>query len=123
MQIARVEDTRALGALENERIEAIIEEIWHVYDVDGSGALDRQETRKLLIDALTNLGYAGDFSEALFQQAFTALDTDRSGAIEKGEMVGFVRELLASLEARRPADGRMQAQDDGAQYGRPQARA
>ena len=41
---------------EEQAIEGVIDQIWETYDVDKSGALDKEETKKFVQDTLGNLG-------------------------------------------------------------------
>ena len=41
---------------EEQAISGVIDQIWETYDVDKSGALDREETKKFVQDTLSQLG-------------------------------------------------------------------
>ena len=58
-------DSRGESAL-----DGLIDQIWEQYDVDLSGALDKEETRKFVTDTLGNLGSGGDFSDEAFDEVF-----------------------------------------------------
>ena len=63
-------------------------------DTDKNGVLDKEETRKYLVDTLTKLGFRNEFSQDNFESIFTSLDTDSSGKIEMKELITFVKKLL-----------------------------
>jgi len=46
---------------EEQAIKGVIDQIWDTYDVDRSGALDKEETKKFVQDTLGNLGTGKDF--------------------------------------------------------------
>ena len=89
-----------LGTLPNHlqryKDRACISWIWATYDVDNSGALDKEETKKFIKDTLGSLpsDNGGEFSEEAFGEVFATFDKDGSGTIEKGEMVTFIKQLL-----------------------------
>ena len=79
---------------EEQAIQGVIDQIWSTYDVDNSGALDRDETKKFVQDTLGNLGSGDDFSDEAFGEVFATFDKDGSGTVEKDEMVVFIKQLL-----------------------------
>jgi Ca2+-binding EF-hand superfamily protein len=48
----------------------VIDQIWDNYDVDGSGALDYEETRLFLKKTFARLNMAQDFTEEAFKMTF-----------------------------------------------------
>ena len=68
---------------EEQAIQDIIDKIWDTYDVDKSGALDKQETKKFVQDTLGNLGSGDEFSDKAFDEVFATFDKDGSVTIEK----------------------------------------
>ena len=79
---------------EEQAIQGVIDQIWDTYDVDKSGALDKDETKKFVQDTLGNLGSGDEFSEEAFSEVFATFDKDGSGTVEKNEMVVFIKQLL-----------------------------
>jgi Ca2+-binding EF-hand superfamily protein len=70
-------------------VQGVIDNIWKTYDVDKSGALDKEEARKYIQDT------TGDVpSQEVFDAVFSTFDKDNSGTIEKAEMVVFIKQLL-----------------------------
>ena len=88
---------------EDQAIQGVIDQIWATYDVDNSGALDKEETKKFIKDTLGSLpsDNGGEFSEEAFGEVFATFDKDGSGTIEKGEMVTFIKQLLGSWAVMR----------------------
>ena len=79
---------------EEQAIQGVIDQIWDTYDVDKSGALDKEETKKFVQDTLGNLGSGDEFSQEAFDEVFATFDKDNSGTVEKSEMVIFIKQLL-----------------------------
>ena len=79
---------------EEQAIQGVIDQIWDTYDVDKSGALDKEETKKFVQDTLGNLGSGDEFSQEAFDEVFATFDKDGSGTVEKPEMVVFIKQLL-----------------------------
>merc|ERR1712070_190398 len=73
-----------------EAIQGIIDQIYASYDVDMSGALGKEETKKFMVHSIGNLN---GFSHEAFDQVFTDFDRDGSGAIDKSEMSIFIKQL------------------------------
>ena len=71
-------------------IKKCVDDIWAIYDKDGSGALDKEETKRFVQNTLSEMNDSGEFSEADFDACFKEFDKDGSGTIEKDEMVIFI---------------------------------
>ena len=84
----------AAATPEEQAIKAVIDQIWETYDVDKSGYLDKEETKKFVQDTLCNLGSADEFSDDSFNEVFSTFDKDNSGLVEKSEMAQFIKKLL-----------------------------
>lgn len=79
---------------EEQTIQDVIDNIWETYDVDKSGALDKEETKKFVQETLGQMGSGDEFSDEAFDVVFATFDRDSSGAVEKNEMATFVKEML-----------------------------
>jgi Ca2+-binding EF-hand superfamily protein len=79
---------------EEQAIQGVIDQIWATYDVDNSGALDKEETKKFVKDTFGNLSGGDEFSDEAFDEVFATFDKDGSGTVEKAEMVVFIKQLL-----------------------------
>jgi Ca2+-binding EF-hand superfamily protein len=55
---------------EEEAIAGVIDQIWDTYDVDRSGYLDKDETKKFVKDTLGNLSGGDEFSDEAFDEVF-----------------------------------------------------
>ena len=90
---------------ESAEVVALIDNIWHKYDDDKNGALDREETRKFLQETFGNLGQAEQLGELgdedYFDSIFAALDADGSGTVDKAEMAEFVKRMHHNIKVRR----------------------
>ena len=64
-----------------------IDKIWDDYDEDGSGDLDKEETKKFVIDTMKRLGVDEGFTDEAFNEMFDSIDDDGSGVLGKPEMV------------------------------------
>ena len=71
------------------RIWQAVGSIWGEFDRDGSGTLDRTETRAFVEKALADLGHMGCSDEA-FNDLFALIDEDNSGSLDPIEMYKFM---------------------------------
>jgi len=85
---------KQMATPEEQAIQGVIDQIWETYDVDKSGELDKEETKKFVQDTLGNLGSGDEFSNEAFDEVFSTFDKDNSGTVEKSEMVVFIKQLL-----------------------------
>ena len=76
---------------EGSGIQGIIDNIWETYDVDKTGALDKEVFRKLVQDTLGNLGSSDEYPEEAFNEVFATFDKEGSGTVEKNEMAIFIK--------------------------------
>ena len=74
----------------------MIDQIWDTYDEDGSGNLDKEETKKFVMDTLGQLGKADNFTDEDFEKIFSQIDDDGSGLLGKDEMVALVSQLTGA---------------------------
>merc|ERR1712150_130860 len=77
---------------EEQVIQGVVNQTWETYDVDKSGYLDKEETKKLVQETLGKAG--SEFSESEFNQLFSNWDTNNSGKVEKNEIFAFIKQLL-----------------------------
>ena len=69
-----------------------VEDLWKKFDTDGNGYLDKNETKAFVIETLGSAGFgSNDFTQEQFDEVWVTLDTDKSGKIEKPEMLKFLR--------------------------------
>ena len=66
--------------------------MWKQFDLDGSGDLDKEETREML--KMICKQNKKKFKEEAFESTYLLIDRDMSGKIDKTEMMIFVRSLL-----------------------------
>ena len=78
-----------------EVIKKCVDDIWNEYDKDGSGALDKEETKLFVKKTLCDMsGVDGDdFSNEDFEACFKEFDKDGNGTIEKDEMAVFIKKV------------------------------
>ena len=74
-------------------IAKCVDDIWQQYDVDHSGALDKDETKQFVKKTLNDMDDSGEFSEEDFDACFKEFDKDGSGTIEKDEMAIFIKKV------------------------------
>merc|ERR1712086_1080060 len=75
--------SKTMATPEEQAIQGVIDQIWDTYDVDKSGELDKEETKKFVQDTLGNLGSGDEFSQEAFDEVFGTFDKDNSGTVEK----------------------------------------
>lgn len=52
------------------------------------------ETRNFILNIMSQVPNAAEFSEEAFQELFKEFDEDQSGTIEKPELVAFLKKLV-----------------------------
>lgn len=74
----------------------MIERIWDKYDADKNGELDREETGAFVRDLLGDCSKMGDEwgDEDFEESVFAALDKDRSGTVDKPDLIAFMKRFL-----------------------------
>jgi Ca2+-binding EF-hand superfamily protein len=72
-------------------VDELVEQIWSQYDADGSGQLNKRETRNFVMDVLSKLSEDPKIPEDEFNYLFSSMDNDQSGYISKEEMKYFIR--------------------------------
>ena len=71
----------------------MVNELWEVYDKDGSGALDKTETKKFMVATLKEMSNDGEISDADFDAVFGEFDANGDGTISKTEMGNFIKKV------------------------------
>ena len=67
--------------IREKRMDAITDEIdklWHIYDRDRSGGLDKEEARECVKDILNEIGFLYAYSDENFDTIFENHDKNRS---------------------------------------------
>ena len=59
---------------ENESINVIVDEIWNLYDIDNSGTLDKDETRRFVQEYIPDMKNEWEFDEVAFGRLFIDVD-------------------------------------------------
>jgi Ca2+-binding EF-hand superfamily protein len=68
--------------------------MWKTYDKDGSGALNRNESRKMIKQVLKDLHEGEKFTEDKFITTFSEIDKNKSGTLTKKEIRVFLKKLV-----------------------------
>lgn len=72
-----------------------LDQLWYLYDADGTGYLDREEAQQFIIDCLEATSQSSlDFDQQDFEACFQRLDQDKNGVLNKQEMVIFMKDIL-----------------------------
>ena len=77
----------------DEVINKCVDDIWKEYGKKGSESLSKDDTRKFVMNTLSDMADAESFTEADFEACFKEFDLDGSGTIEKEEMVTFIKKM------------------------------
>ena len=72
-------------------IQGVVDQTWETYDVDKSGYLDKEETKKFVQETL---GSGSGYSDESFNELFSTFDKDNSGKVEKNEIFTFIKQIL-----------------------------
>lgn len=80
----------------------MINQIWPIYDVDQSGNLDQDETRRFVRQYMEASGFdEAEFKEDIFIEMFNEFDEDGSGLIEKDEMYDFIAKISGKSQKKK----------------------
>lgn len=90
-------------------IKVVVDEIWNSYDLDNSGALDKEETRLFITELVPEMSSYFEFSDERFNKLFNELDINGEGTVEKEEMAGFILEMLRSDNDQSKAEESLMA--------------
>ena len=86
-----------------EDVEAIlsktVDEIWEMFDDDGNGTFDIDETTAFIKHTLTEMGENPEYSEQDFMQCFIQFGPKGRGYITKTEMMIFIKKV-AGLDTK-----------------------
>jgi len=74
-------------------INKCVNDIWKEYGKKGSDSLSKDQTRKFVMETLSDMRDNEAFTEADFEACFKEFDLDGSGTIEKKEMVIFIKKV------------------------------
>ena len=80
-----------------------IDEIWEMFDDDGNGLFDIDETTSFIRHTLTEMGESPDYAEADFMQCFHQFGKSGRGFITKPEMMIFIKKV-AGLHTKDDED-------------------
>ena len=72
-------------------LKRCVEDIWDQYDNDGNGVLDKEETKRFVVEQLEEIEEGRMFDDDDFDECFRNFDVDGSGTIDKLEMVEFIK--------------------------------
>ena len=74
-------------------VEEHVNQIWGQFDKDGSGTLNKSETRAFVKGLLVKLGEDGKLSEEEFNALFKDFDEDSNGTVSKDELALFIKQV------------------------------
>ena len=85
------------SSIESE-IKRCVDDIWKKYDEDENCKLDRNEVKKIVIDSLKVIGEdLRIVNDRDFDELFKTMDKKCTGAIDKDEMIDFIK-MVSKLE-------------------------
>ena len=68
-----------------------VEQIWDVYDADGNGVMDFEETKVFLNDYMGKFGSGEKLSNRELKILFKQIDEDGSGELDKEEIIVLLK--------------------------------
>ena len=75
-----------------------------MYDIDNSGTLDKDETRKFVQEYIPDMKNEWEFDELAFGRLFIDVDKDKTGHIKRYEMSEFLRRILSDEDKKDPSN-------------------
>ena len=85
------------GHSANQDYKELIGLVWDIYDSDASGALDKDECKKLvtfILEKVLDTKIADGCFQSQFDKTFDEYDLDENGRIDKHEMIDLMNRLL-----------------------------
>ena len=80
-----------------------VDEIWQMFDDDGNGTFDFEETTSFIRHTLMEMGESPEYLETDFLQCFKEFGRGGKGYITKQEMMIFIKKV-AGLETKADED-------------------
>ena len=74
-------------------LSKVIDEIWEMFDDDGNGTFDIDETTAFIRHTLSEMGESPDYNEQDFMQCFPQFGPKGCGDITKLEMMIFIKKV------------------------------
>ena len=71
----------------------VVDEIWEMFDDDGNGTFDVDETTDFIKHTLTEMGESPEYSEIDFLQCFPSFTEHGKGYMTKLEMMIFIKKV------------------------------
>ena len=68
-----------------------VDQIWDVYDADGNGLMDFEETKVFLNDYMEKFGTGEKLSNRELKILFKEIDDDGSGELDKEEIIELLK--------------------------------
>ena len=68
-----------------------VDQIWDVYDADGNGVMDFEETKVFLNDYMGKFGSGEKLSNRELKILFKQIDEDGSGELDKEEIIDLLK--------------------------------
>ena len=68
-----------------------VDQIWDVYDADGNGVMDFEETKVFLNDYMGKFGSGEKLSNRELKILFKEIDEDGSGELDKEEIIVLLK--------------------------------
>ena len=82
---------KSLSSIEDDALAGAVDKMWSTYDTDGNGYLDKEETKRFVMDTLKSMGTTDNVSQEDLDAAFIEFDTDKTGKITKENMIAYMR--------------------------------
>ena len=77
----------------NTILSNVVDEIWEMFDDDGNGTFDVDETTDFIKHTLTEMGESPEYSEIDFLQCFPSFTEHGKGYMTKLEMLIFIKKV------------------------------
>lgn len=91
---------------ETASIKVVVDEIWHTFDMNNDGRLNRHETEQFVREYMPEFHRTFVFSEEEFARIFDEIDKDGNGTVEKDEMAIFITRMMHSGRKKKNNYGR-----------------
>ena len=79
---------------EETALHGVIDMMWEIYDQDKKGVLNKDQTKKFVMDTIGELGVGDEFSEVNFDTVYATISKGPNETVNKQDMTLWFKRVL-----------------------------